>query len=230
MQAFSLNEDMIRNILQNAKPFGHHEDAGDLNLGFGFIYYGLARMLRPKHVVVIGSGFGFSVICLALGLKDNAEGRLSFVDPSYSLLRDGPFKTIGGTGKWNDPESVRKHFNGFDVGSVVTHFKMTSETFFHQFEGLNLPAVDIAFIDGNHSYKEARNDFVGILRHSRKNSYIFLHDSNIYIREMIHHAGVKRWMNVLRGRKDLFELIDFPFDSGVALVRITRDDTWNHLA
>ncbi len=230
MQSFSLNEDMILNILQNARPYGHHEDAQRLNLGFGFIYYGLARVLRPKHVAVIGSGFGFSVICLALGLKDNGEGQVSFVDPSYSLLRNGPFKTIGGTDNWNEPTRVQEHFESFGVGNLVTHFKMTSEVFFNQFEGLDLPDVDIAFIDGNHSYKNARNDFIGVLGHSQKNSYIFLHDSNIYIREMIRHAGVKRWMNVLKTRSDLFELIDFPFDSGVALVRVTRDDAWKHMA
>lgn len=54
------------------------------------MYYALVRALRPKHVVVIGSGFGFSVVRLALGLKDHANGRLAFVDPSYSLLTDGP--------------------------------------------------------------------------------------------------------------------------------------------
>jgi predicted O-methyltransferase YrrM len=36
-------------------------------------------MLRPRHVVVIGSGFGFSVVCLALGLKDNGKGKLDFL-------------------------------------------------------------------------------------------------------------------------------------------------------
>jgi hypothetical protein len=48
--------------------------------------------------LVIGSGYGFTVVCLALGIKDNGSGSLTFVDPSYLLLRDGPFKTIGGTG------------------------------------------------------------------------------------------------------------------------------------
>lgn len=135
MQSFSLNEDMILNILQNARPYGHHEDAQRLNLGFGFIYYGLARVLRPKHVAVIGSGFGFSVICLALGLKDNGEGQVSFVDPSYSLLRNGPFKTIGGTDNWNEPTRVQEHFESFGVGNLVTHFKMTSEVFFKPVRG-----------------------------------------------------------------------------------------------
>lgn len=229
MHTFSLSESMLGNILHNAKPFGHHEDVKDLNLGFGFIYYGVARALRPRHIVVIGSGFGFSVVCLGLGLRDNGTGQLSFVDPSYSLLRDGPFKTVGGTANWSDPRRVDEHFAGFGLEAIVSHYRMTSEAFFLQFGNLGLPAVDIAFIDGNHSFRDARSDFMNVLRHSRKNTYIFLHDSNIYIREMIRHAGVKRWLNVLRGNKELFELIDFPFDSGVALVRVTQDDAWKYL-
>ena len=80
---FSLDPELIQSILRHAKPLGHNEVPANLNLGFGFVYYGLVRALRPKNVVVIGSGFGFSVTCLALGLKDNGAGRLTFVDPSY---------------------------------------------------------------------------------------------------------------------------------------------------
>src|SRR5215470_724941 len=108
--AFSLDPSVLREILEHAKPLGHHEEAGNLNLGFGFVYYGLARALRPQHVLVIGSGFGFSVVCLALGLKDNGRGSLTFVDPSYSVFTDGPCRTVGGTAQWSDPQKVRAHF------------------------------------------------------------------------------------------------------------------------
>jgi hypothetical protein len=65
-EPFSLTPALINKILYQAKPLGHHEAKESLNLGFGFLYYGLVRSLRPKHIVVIGSGYGFSVICLAL--------------------------------------------------------------------------------------------------------------------------------------------------------------------
>ena len=87
MQEFSLNTLMLQDILQHAKPLGHNENRRNLNLGFGFIYYGVVRALRPRHTLVIGSGYGFSVVCLALGMKDNDLGRLTFVDPSYSSSR-----------------------------------------------------------------------------------------------------------------------------------------------
>jgi hypothetical protein len=43
---------------------GHLQRKEDLNLGMGWLYYALARMLRPKLAVVIGSYRGFVPIVL----------------------------------------------------------------------------------------------------------------------------------------------------------------------
>ena len=226
---FSLNSMILKDILVHAKPLGHNEKPRNQNLGFGFIYYGVARALRPKHTLVIGSAYGFSVVCLALGMKDNGAGRLSFVDPSYSLIKDGPTKTLGGRGTWNDAETVRNHFRRFSVDDVVTHYKLRSDQLFPNYEKLQLPAIDLAFVDGAHSYESVRYDFTQVLRRSRKNTYVFLHDTNIYVREMIQHAGVNKWLNVLKKEQRALEVINFPFSSGVALVRIVNPNIWKQL-
>lgn len=219
---FSLHAGLIADILDHARPLGHHEDRATLNLGFGFVYYGLVRALRPRHVVVIGSGYGFSVVCLALGLRDNARGRLTFVDPSFSVLRNGPFRTVGGTSQWDRPEQVRAHFARFGVEDIVTHHKATSQDFFARYDAAALPPIDLAFIDGNHSYDDVAQDFGNVLGHARRNAYVLMHDTNIYLRELVRHAGVKRWMRRLARRPDEFELVDFPFASGVGVVRVLR--------
>jgi Methyltransferase domain len=226
---FGLDRELIQSILKHAKPLGHHEAPANLNLGFGFLYYALVRALRPKHVLVIGSGYGFSVVCLALALKDNAKGNLTFVDPSYSVLVDGPFKTIGGAAQWADEQSVTAHFARFGVDGYVTHHRLRSEEFFLRYDGLRLPEIDIAFIDGNHSYHDVKADFTSTVRHSRRNSYILLHDTNIYVRELVRHAGVKRWLGVIKRQPELFEVVDFPFASGVAIVRVLKDKAWTAL-
>ena len=51
----SLETSTLAAILEHARPLGHHEEPGTLNIGFGFVYYGLVRALRPRHIVVIGS-------------------------------------------------------------------------------------------------------------------------------------------------------------------------------
>ena len=223
---FSLEPALLQKIFDHAKPLGHHEAPENLNLGFGFLYYGLVRALRPRHIVVIGSGFGFSVVCLALGLKDNGEGSLSFVDPSCSMLKHGPFNTVGGTSQWDDPQKVKAHFRRFGVERVVTHYKLTSAEFFADYAQRGLPTIDMAFIDGNHSYADVRQDFISVLRQARRNSYLLLHDTNIYVRELVRHAGVKRWLRKIEQQKEHFEVIDFPFSSGVALVRVRTDGPW----
>ena len=223
---FSLDPAVLRAILDHAKPLGHNEEPDNLNLGFGFLYYGLMRALRPRHVLVIGSGYGFSVICLALGLKDNNKGKLSFVDPSYSMLKHGPFRTIGGTAQWDDVQKVRAHFRRFGVERLVTHYKLTSAEFFADYAARGLPEIDLAFIDGSHAYADVRHDFLATLHHTHRNSYLLLHDSNIYVRELVRHAGVKRWLKVIAREQERFEVVDFPFSSGVALVRVLYDGPW----
>ena len=226
MQDFSLTNGLLEDILRFAKPFGHNENVRKLNLGFGFIYYGVVRALRPRHILVIGSGYGFSVVCLALGLKDNAKGRLTFVDPAYSFLKDGPLATIGGRGMWSNEDKVKNHFQRFGVADIVTHYKMRSDEFFPSYHNLQLPPINLAFIDGSHAYKDVKYDFLRVLERSGKNSYIFLHDTNIYVRELIKHAGVKKWLKFIKKRDEAFEIINFPFSSGVALVRVINPDVW----
>lgn len=227
--SFSLKPSVLRDILRYARPLGHHEDPEALNLGFGFLYYGLVRSLRPRHVLVIGSGFGFSVTCLGLGLKDNGAGQLSFVDPSFSVLKHGPLQTVGGTAQWDDPKQVKARYARFGLDEIVTHHKMISSDFFERYDLFKLAPIDLAFIDGNHAYEHVRSDFINVLRVSRKNCYILLHDSNIYLREMVRHAGVKRWLRQVSQHKELFELVDFPFSSGVALVRVLRNNAWKYI-
>ena len=227
---FSLDPEVIDAIFRYAKPLGHHESKPELNLGFGFLYYGLVRAIRPRHVVVIGSGFGFSVVCLGLALKDNANGRISFVDPSYSVFTDGPFRTVGGTAQWDDPQKVERHFARFGLERRVTHYRLRSDQFFDRYAEWGLPDIDVAFIDGSHAYQDVRHDFISTLAHSHKNTYMLLHDTNIYVREFVRHAGVKRWAKSIAQQKDLFEIVDFPFSSGVAIVRVLDDDAWKHLS
>ena len=224
---FSPKPSLLRDILRHARPLGHNEDAETLNFGFGFLYYGLVHSLRPQRVLVIGPGFGFSVTCLGLGLKDNCAGQLTFVDPSFSVPRDGPLQTFGRTSQWHEPANVKARFR---LDDVVTHQKLTNSDFFERYGLSRLPPIELAFIDGSHVYDHARRDFINLLNRARKDSHVLLHDSNINIREMVRHAGVKRWLKQINKHKELFEIADFPLSSGVALGRVLRKNAWKHLA
>ncbi len=229
-EGFCLNPDLIRAVLVHAKPLGHHEAPETLNLGFGFLYYALARTLRPKHVVVIGSGFGFSVVCLALGLRDNAKGQLSFVDPSYSVLTDGPFKTVGGTSQWDEPEKVKRHFARFGVDAPAA------------------PTIASAATNSSPATRPRR------CRRSIWPSSTAATPTRTSGRTSSRRCGTRtrtptcccttptstcaswcgtRGSNAGSRRssaaKELFEFVDFPFSSGVAIVRVLENDAWRFL-
>lgn len=126
---------------------------------------------------------------------------------------------------------LRQHdpFARFGVESIVTHYRITSSDFFVDYQARGLPPIDVAFIDGSHAFDDVKHDFASALRHSHKRSYIMLHDTNIYVRELVRHSGVKRWLKILKAKNDLFEVVDFPFSSGVAIVRPLTDDAWKDL-
>jgi hypothetical protein len=145
------------------------------------------------------------------------------------LFSDGPSKTIGGRGTWNDPDEVRNHFAKFGVEEVVTHYKLRSDEFFSSYSNRNLPDINLAFIDGSHKFQDVQFDFINVLSKCSKNSYIFVHDTNIYIRELLRNSGVKRYLNLLRREEKAFEIIDFPFSSGVALIRVMEPKIWQQL-
>ena len=96
-----LAQDWIAALFEhpNLLRMGHAQRTDDQNLGLGWLYYALARIVRPTTVVVIGSFRGFAPLVFARALADNAEGgQLHFIDPS--LVDDF----------WKDAAAVRAYF------------------------------------------------------------------------------------------------------------------------
>src|SRR5579864_805485 len=96
---------------------GHGQRVEDQNLGLGWLYYALARALRPATVVVIGSYRGFVPLVFGKALADNVEnGQVLFIDPS--LVDDF----------WKDARAVQDYFAGLGVVNI-RHFLMTTQQF-----------------------------------------------------------------------------------------------------
>jgi predicted O-methyltransferase YrrM len=191
---------------------GHLQRVGDLNLGLGWIYYGLARVIRPHKVVVIGSYRGFVPLVLGKALADNLDGgQVIFIDPSF--VDDF----------WKNAEAVRAHFARFEVTNVQ-HFLMTTQQFARSEAYRSLDRVGMVFVDGYHSEEQARLDyetFTGLLAddgmmlfHDTANSRI----SRIYGRERAYQLSVRSFIEELKQDPRL-QVFDLPFDQGVTLVR-----------
>lgn len=229
---FSINDKTIRDIANKTLPSFQNIDAATLNIGFGYIYYGLVRTLRPKNIVVIGSKAGFSPIMFGLGVKDNEGygigkircyhtetvckefGKVFFVDPSYSIDRNDPNHWYG-IGTWDEPEKVKELWNSFDIGDVISHYKMTSEEFFND---VNCPQkIDMIYIDGDHSYDGIKNDIELYSKKMDCNGIILAHDVDPQIRELIPDAGGDLAINDLS--EDLYEKLRLPIFPGLVLIR-----------
>jgi hypothetical protein len=229
----SLNNETISKLLSETLPSFQAISKSDLNIGFGFLYYGFTRILRPKNICVIGSKAGFSVISFALGLKDNAgsrvnkvgcwdtelseegvSGKVYFVDPSYSSERNDKNHWYG-IGFWDDSKKVKKHWQKFGVGNLVTHFKMTSVEF------LKNPAcprdIDLLYIDGDHSFEGITHDFTKYYDYLSKDAVILAHDVDPKLKEEDPATGGYKAITELD--KNKFEVFRLPVFPGLAIVR-----------
>ena len=205
--------------IQTCTP-GIAQGATATNLGFGNLYYALVRTLRPKHVLVIGSGYGFSPAVMGLALADNGAGALTFVDPSMDRSREGLNAAHGGTGQWDTPERVVARFSCAGVPpGIVTHYKETNQQFFAKYAYRSLPAIDLALIDGAHDEANASFDLAAVVDQLSLPGYVLMHDATHFLNRTP-FMGVTQVIERARAKGGVEE-VTFPGDAGLALLRFT---------
>ena len=207
-------EEWIERLFQDKKliRMGHHQRKSDLNLGLGWIYYGLARSMRPKTIVVVGSYRGFVPLVFGKALLDNEEGgKVVFIDPSF--VDDF----------WKDPIAVRSHFAHHGVTNI-RHFLMTTQEFIGCEAYASLGPVGIVFIDGHHSEEQARFDYYAFEDRLDVDGIAMFHDtagymiSRMYGRDSPYQHRVKDFVDGLK-RDTKLQFFDIPFGTGVTFVR-----------
>jgi predicted O-methyltransferase YrrM len=203
----------IRNVLAHEAmtQMGHGQKRETANLGLGWLYYGMTRVIKPTCVVVIGSYRGFAPLVMGRALSDNGSGTVKFIDPS---LVDG---------FWREPAAVNEHFSQFGLTNIHHHCATTQE-FVEQPEYRSLGEVGVLFIDGYHSYEQAKFDFEAFEPLVTSRGVIFFHDSivvrtsRIYGPEKSYEHRVRDFMIELR--KDArHQVFDIPYGDGLTMVR-----------
>ena len=207
-------QEFIRQLFSDPQMLrmGHAQRSEDLNLGLGWIYYGLARLIRPQVAVVIGSYRGFVPAIMARALGENSEqGHVVFIDPSYA------------DDFWQDPVHVRQHFEQLGA-SNVRHYRQTTQEFACSDAYAALGPVGLLMVDGYHSAEQARFDYLTFLPKLSSDSAVIFHDtlrerlSSFYGPERAYQHTVCRLMERLRGLAGL-EVLSLPFGAGATLVR-----------
>lgn len=204
----------VRDLLADPemRRMGHAQRLDDHNLGFGWIYYGLARLLRPARAVVIGSWRGFVPATIARALLDNGEGgEVWFVDPS--LADDF----------WKDSAAVAGHFRRLGTPNV-RHYPFTTQDFVKTGDYAALAGVGLVMIDGLHSAEQARFDYLAFAGKLTDDAVVLFHDSvtertsTFYGEDRAYDHTVCRLMERLKATPGL-EVFTLAQGSGLTLVR-----------
>jgi predicted O-methyltransferase YrrM len=230
---FTLDSDFLEAVLRGTLPSYQATSLEDQNLGYGFLFYAFARLIRPATVVVLGSKAGFSAVLFAAALRDNsgttiaevacystilarpgAKGMVHLVDPSYSEKRGDP-NHWHGVGFWNDAQSVQKHWQRFGISDYVRHYKMTSQEFLNDCACPSV--VDLLYIDGDHSYEGIRHDFDGFYPLLRAGAIVLAHDVDPALKEREPETGGYEALRDLDRAK--FEVCRLPIFPGMAIAR-----------
>ncbi|MFA5490562.1 MAG: hypothetical protein WC284_15350 [Candidimonas sp.] len=106
------------------------------NLGLGYIYYGLTRMIKPKTIVCIGNLYGFVPYMFALAIKHNGFGKITFIDANLDETVDDI--SWNGEGFWGKGGTGIFSYLGVDVEVIIDktqNIKWSSP-------------IDICYIDG----------------------------------------------------------------------------------
>jgi predicted O-methyltransferase YrrM len=206
-----INRRLIRTIITRGHPMGQFAQSreaavAEADLGFGFIYYALARVLKPEQVVVVGSYRGFSVACTALGLVHNRKGRLHFIDAA--VVDDF----------WTDPVRVRRHFRALGVASRVSLHQVTTRRWLQTDRRARAgrPFVDLLLLDGDHTLRGAAFDYRNLGPLVKEGGWICMHDS------FVGGHGKTEWevADFLSSLDvDLFEAVTFEIAQGLTIIK-----------
>jgi hypothetical protein len=207
-------EPYIRNLFADPEMLrmGHAQRLPDLNLGLGWLYYALGRVIRPARAVVVGSYRGFVPSVIARALLDNTEGgEVWFIDPSLA----DEF--------WRAPANVTDTFRRLGTPNVRHHLNTTQE-FVATEAYAGLSEVGLVMIDGYHSAEQARFDYLAFVDKLSAGAVVLFHDSierrssSFYGEDSKYEHTVCLLMERLKKTPGL-EVLTLPFASGLTLVR-----------
>ena len=174
------------------------------------LLYGLVRSMKPEVCVEIGSARGKSACYIGMALKENGYGTLYAIDPHEQT-------------DWNDSKAVNSfelamdNISAVGVGEQVSIIRSYSDDAARDWT----LAIDLIFIDGDHSYEGVKRDWELFLPHVKPFGIVVFHDTMWDLPPFKGKAradmGVPRFVDELR--KQGYQVLTIDRDYGLSLVQ-----------
>lgn len=169
---------------------------------------------------MLGSEKGFSALCIALAMRDNANaGKLVLVDAGYDDAVDGPGLGHGGIGFWRQPEEVSRLLHGFNVSDIMEVRTVRTSEFAALYTAQKMPPVDLLMIDADHSFEGFKYDFETYSQFLRSDGVIICHDTEVDEGHASRSFGVGRYLREVIQRNPDYEAVSLPVWPGLGIVR-----------
>lgn len=169
----SPSKNIVKKLINNyAKNDDWHEiNKKTRNLGYGWIHYGLIRLLKPSRVLCVGSRYGFIPAICALACRDNGKGIVDFVDAGFDQNIHG-YNHWGGVGTWKkiNPD---KYFGKMNLNKHIKLHVMTTEKFKKKYPKRKWGYIHL---DGDHSYKGIKFDYRSFWPSLKASGFMAFHD------------------------------------------------------
>jgi len=146
----------------------------------GILLYSLIAKYKPKNVLEIGTGEGYSTLCMAWAMTDyNINGKIFTIDPKpfdvpverYVTWEDNPKHD---TVMLSRKELWNKFANKDWIKKIEVLTGFSGEVL--QKKTKKLPKMDMGFIDGHHVYESVIHDFHAFLRTASENFCLLFDD------------------------------------------------------
>lgn len=125
------------------------------------VFFALARLVKPNHIIEIGIGGAASTIAFGEALRLNGRGHLLSIDINEKLI-----------------QRASQIFEVHRLHSHVTFIKGNSSSeAIRQLISAQVKQVDILFIDGDHSFDGCRSDFESYRHLLSPEALVIFHDT-----------------------------------------------------
>jgi len=169
----------------------------DWNYGHPKILYGFIRAMKPQVVVEVGTYRGYAACWMARALQENGSGRLYCIDN---------FQLTEHVHKYGDPRAhCEDNMRKCGVRDVITIIEGKSDE-------VEWPKdVDMAYIDGWHSFAQASKDFEKAVVQGAK--LIAMDDTDVCF-------GPRALEDTIRYNGKQFDCLSISSDNGLALFKL----------